>query len=186
MLAPTANAKTKSPLPAAATELRDGLVKLQPELFGRAMRMTRSRELAEDLVQDTVERAIRFQDQYKPDTNLRAWVHQILFSVFVTRCRRSRLERNALANLSTDPCSWTTPDHAPEMAELSPPVKRALDELPAGFRKAVVLVDIEEMSYKAAAKELRVPVGTVMSRLHRGRRALADAMRGAEGLLEAA
>src|SRR5580693_5240467 len=104
MLAPTAiraNAKTQSPVPAATTELRDGLVKLQPELFGRAMRMTRSRELAEDLVQDTVERAIRFQDQYKADTNLRAWVHQILFSVFVTRCRRSRLERHALANLST-------------------------------------------------------------------------------------
>jgi RNA polymerase sigma-70 factor (ECF subfamily) len=186
MLAPTANANTKSPLPAAAQELRQGLVKLQPELFGRAMRMTRSRELAEDLVQDTVERAIRFQDQYKADTNLRAWVHQILFSVFVTRCRRSRLERNALAGLSGDPCSWTTPEHGPEMIELSPPVQRALDELPAGFRKAVVLVDIEEMSYKAAAEELNVPVGTVMSRLHRGRRALADAMRGAEGLREAA
>jgi RNA polymerase sigma-70 factor (ECF subfamily) len=186
MLAPTANAKPQSPVPAAAKELRDGLVKLQPELFGRAMRMTRSRELAEDLVQDTVERAIRFQDQYKPDTNLRAWVHQILFSVFVTRCRRSRLERNALATLSTDPCSWTSPDLGPEMQELSPPVKRALDELPAGFRTAVVLVDIEEMSYKAAAEQLRVPVGTVMSRLHRGRRALADAMRAAEGLREAA
>jgi RNA polymerase sigma-70 factor (ECF subfamily) len=186
MLAPTANANTKSPLPAAAQELRHGLIKLQPELFGRAMRMTRSRELAEDLVQDTVERAIRFQDQYKADTNLRAWVHQILFSVFVTRCRRSRLERNALADLSTDPCSWTTPDHAPVMMELSPPVQRALDGLPAGFRKAVVLVDIEEMSYKAAAEELNVPVGTVMSRLHRGRRALADAMRATEGLREAA
>ena len=76
MFAPTAtraNAKTHSALPAATTELRDGLVKLQPELFGRALRMTRSRELADDLVQDTVERAIRFQDQYKRDTNLRAW-----------------------------------------------------------------------------------------------------------------
>src|SRR5271156_2176057 len=165
MLASTAiNAKTTKPVPDAAAELRAGLIKLRPELFGKAMRLSRSREVAEDLVQDTVERAIRFQDQYKPDTNLRAWVHQILFSVFVSRCRRSRLERNALANLSSDPCSWTTPDHAPEMAELSPPVKRALDELPAGFRKAVVLVDIEEMSYKAAAEQLRVPVGTVMSR----------------------
>ncbi len=134
----------------------------------------------------TIERAIRFQDQYKRDTNLRAWVHQILFSVFVTRCRRSRLERNALSVLSTDPCAWTQPDTRPEMLDLSPPVQRALDELPKGFRRAVVLVDIEEMSYKAAAKKLRVPVGTVMSRLHRGRRALADAMRGTEGLLEAA
>jgi RNA polymerase sigma-70 factor (ECF subfamily) len=175
----TINATSKSRVPAAAKELRDGLVKLQPELFGRALRMTRSRELAEDLVQDTVERAIRFQDQYKHDTNLRAWVHQILFSVFVTRCRRARLERKALGVLSTDPCAWTSADlGSPEMQQLSPPVQRALDLLPAGFRHAVVLVDIEEMSYKAAAEQLRVPVGTVMSRLHRGRRALADAMRG--------
>jgi RNA polymerase sigma-70 factor (ECF subfamily) len=71
------------------------------------------------------------------------------------------------------------------MQQLSPPVQRALDELPVGFRKAVVLVDIEEMSYKAAAEQLRVPVGTVMSRLHRGRRALANAMRVA-GVPEAA
>jgi RNA polymerase sigma-70 factor (ECF subfamily) len=187
MLASNAiNANPKSRVPAAAKELRDGLVKLQPELFGRALRMTRSRELAEDLVQDTVERAIRFQDQYKHDTNLRAWVHQILFSVFVTRCRRARLERKALGVLSTDPCAWTSADGGPEMQQLSPPVQRALDELPAGFRLAVVLVDIEEMSYKAAAQTLRVPVGTVMSRLHRGRRALADAMRGAEVVREAA
>jgi RNA polymerase sigma-70 factor (ECF subfamily) len=193
MLASTAiNATSTSRVPAAAKELRDGLVKLQPELFGRALRMTRSREQAEDLVQDTVERAIRFQDQYKRDTNLRAWVHQILFSVFVTRCRRARLERKALGVLSTDPCAWTSADASgAEMQQLSPPVQRALDELPTGFRLAVVLVDIEEMSYKAAAEQLRVPVGTVMSRLHRGRRALADAMRGAaareaESLREAA
>jgi RNA polymerase sigma-70 factor, ECF subfamily len=187
MLASTAiNAKTTKPVPDAAAELCAGLVKLRPELFGKAMRLSRSREVAEDLVQDTVERAIRFQGQYQPNTNLRAWVHQILFSVFVTRCRRSRRERNALGLLSTDPCSWTMPEGRPEMQRLSPPVQRALDELPAGFRRAVVLVDIEEMSYKAAAKRLRVPVGTVMSRLHRGRRALADAMRGVEGLREAA
>jgi RNA polymerase sigma-70 factor (ECF subfamily) len=139
--------------------------------------MARSRAIAEDLVQDTLERAIRFRSQYKADTNLRAWVHQILFSVFVTRCRRNRLERNAISSLSSDPCAWTVPDHGPEMVELSPPVQRALDGLPAGFRKALVLVDIEEMSYKAAAEELRVPVGTVMSRLHRGRRALAEGLR---------
>jgi RNA polymerase sigma-70 factor (ECF subfamily) len=187
MLASTAiNAKTTKPVPDAVAELRDGLVKLQPELFGRALRLTRSREVAEDLVHDTVERAIRFQSQYQPNTNLRAWVHQILFSVFVTRCRRRRRERSALEVLSSDPCSWTAPEGRPEMQRLSPPVQRALDDLPRGFRRVVVLVDIEEMSYKAAAKKLRVPVGTVMSRLHRGRRALADAMRGAEGLREAA
>ncbi len=182
----TLNAKTVKPVPAPVRELRDGLIKLRPELFGKALRLARSREAAEDLVQDTVERAIRFQEQYQPNTNLRAWVHQILFSVFVTRCRRGRRERNALSVLSTDPCAWTAPEARAEMEQLSPPVKRALDGLPKGYRRVVVLVDIEEMSYKAAAKQLRVPIGTVMSRLHRGRRALADAMRGAEGLREAA
>ena len=177
MSAPATNAKTKKTVPAAADELRDGLVKLQPELFGRALRMTRSEALAEDLVQDTMERAIRFRSQYKAETNLRAWVHQILFTQFMNRCRKNRRERNALSWLSTDPCAWTVPDHGSAMVELSPPVKRAVENLPAGFRTAVVLVDIEEMSYKAAAEELRVPVGTVMSRLHRGRRALADELR---------
>jgi len=187
MLALTrSNAKPAKPVPAAVRELRDGLIQLRPELFGKALRLARSREVAEDLVQDTVERAIRFQEQYRPNTNLRAWVHQILFSVFVTRCRRSRRERNALAVLSSDPCAWTAQEARAEMEQLSPPVKRALDGLPTGYRRVVVLVDIEEMSYKAAAKRLRVPVGTVMSRLHRGRRALADAMRGAEGLRDAA
>ncbi len=180
------NAAAKKLVPAAVKELREGLIKLRPELFGRALRMAHSREVAEDLVQDTVERAIRFQDQYQPETNLRAWVHQILFSVFVTRCRRSKLERNALGVLASDPCAWTAKEAEPLMAQLSPPVKRALDGLPTGFRRVVVLVDIEEMSYKAAAKQLRVPVGTVMSRLHRGRRALAEAMRGTTGLCEAA
>ena len=187
MLARTpANAASPKRIPAAVKELREGLVTLRPELFGRALKLSRSYEAAEDLVQDTVLRAIRFQHQYQPETNLRGWVHQILFSVFVTRCRRNKLERGALAELASDPCAWTVHDPAMPQMALSPPVKRALKGLPTGFRRAVVLIDIEEMSYNAAAKRLRVPVGTVMSRLHRGRRALADAMRNAPGLAMAA
>ncbi|MBK8253924.1 MAG: RNA polymerase sigma factor [Polyangiaceae bacterium] len=159
-------------------ELRRGLAALAPELFGRALRMARSPHLAEDLVQDTVERAIRFESHYQPGTNLRAWVYQILFSVFVTRCRRNRRERNAMEVLSTDPCAWTAPDAMGEMAGLSPSMLRALDTLPKAFRDAVLLVDLEEMAYKDAAKKLGVPVGTVMSRLHRGRKMLAETIRG--------
>jgi RNA polymerase sigma-70 factor (ECF subfamily) len=181
MLAPTAiNAPKKTLAPETTEDLRKGLIKLAPELFGRALRMARSPQVAEDLVQDTVERAIRFEDHYQPGTNLRAWVYQILFSVFVTRCRKSRRERNAMTVLSTDPCAWTMPDAAAAMYELSPPVARALESLPKGFRDVVVLVDIEEMAYKDAAARLGVPVGTVMSRLHRGRRLLADAVRGTD------
>ncbi len=187
MLAATPiNASKKNVAPAPVDEIRDGLTKLTPELFGRALRMAHSPEIAEDLVQDTVERAIRFQDNYQRGTNLRAWVYQILFSVFVTRCRRSRRERNALVVLSSDPCAWTRPETRSEMLALSPPVARALDTLPQGFRDVVVLVDIEEMAYKDAAQRLGVPVGTVMSRLHRGRRMLAEVMRGDEAMRTAA
>jgi RNA polymerase sigma-70 factor (ECF subfamily) len=163
--------------PMTREALRHSLALMGPELFGRALRMSRSPSLAEDLVQDTIERAIRFETHYTPGTNLRAWVHQILFSVFVTRCRRARRERNALDHLTTDPCAWTSPDAAAEMSDLSPPLRRALDALPKSFRDAVVLVDLQEMSYKDAASRLAVPVGTVMSRLFRGRRQLAQAVR---------
>src|SRR5262249_8026561 len=121
------------------SELRQGLAEMAPELFGRALRMARSAPAAEDLVQDTVERAMNFEDHYQPGTNRRAWVYQILFSVFVTRCRRARRERNALANLSTDPCAWTMRDQAAEMVDLSPPVAKALASVPPVFREALVL-----------------------------------------------
>ena len=173
----SANQTKSSALATPTTDFGRTLTALTPEIFGRALRMSRSQQTAEDLVQDTVERAIRFEAQYQPGTNLRAWVYQILFSVFVTRCRRGRRERSALDVLSADPCAWTMPEARAEMVELSPPVARALEALPKGFRDAVVLVDIEELSYKDAARRLGVPVGTVMSRLHRGRRALADAVR---------
>lgn len=171
---------------AAQIELRKGLVAMAPELFGRALRMSRSPHIAEDLVQDTIERAIRFESHFQHGTNLRAWVYQILFSVFVTRCRRSRRERNAMDVLSTDPCAWTANDDVKEMAGLSPSMLRALDALPKSFRDAVVLVDLEEMAYKDAAKKLGVPVGTVMSRLHRGRKALAEIIRGGSAAPELA
>jgi RNA polymerase sigma-70 factor, ECF subfamily len=187
MLAATACPANQTKLSAPVADgIRKNLTALTPELFCRALRMARSPEAAEDLVQDTVERAIRFEAQYQPGTNLRAWVYQILFSVFVTRCRRYRRERNALDVLSTDPCAWTMPERAAEMRDLSPPVARALNTLPKAFRDVVVLVDIEELSYKDAAAHLGVPVGTVMSRLHRGRRALADVVSGTSCEREAA
>jgi RNA polymerase sigma-70 factor (ECF subfamily) len=173
------NASTTSLPTRSANDIRRGLVELKADLFGRALRMARCPAKAEDLVQDTVERAIRFESTYQPGTNLRAWVHQILFSVFMTSCRRGRRERDALDVLSTDPCAWTLPEvSGTELRELSPPVARALETLPKSFRDAVVMVDLEELSYKDAAAHLGVPVGTVMSRLHRGRRMLAEVIGG--------
>jgi len=167
------------------SELRTALVTLTPDLFSRALRLSRNAALAEDLVQDTVERAMRFESHFIPGTNARAWLFQILFSVFITRCRRARREHRALGSLTADPCAWTVPEGNPEMTKLTPRLANQLAQLPDSFRKAVELVDLEEMSYRDAADKMGVPVGTVMSRLHRGRKLLASALRESEMKLAA-
>jgi RNA polymerase sigma-70 factor (ECF subfamily) len=165
-----------------AAELHAGLAELLPELRLRALRLCGDRALAADIAQDAVERALRFGAQYERGTNLRAWLFQILFSVFVTRWRRRRRERRALENLAADPCAWTSPCGfaAPDAGEgaLSASTRRKLDALPEGFRAALVIVDLEQRSYRDAARQLGVPVGTVMSRLHRARKLLAAQMAG--------
>ncbi|MBX3190322.1 MAG: RNA polymerase sigma factor [Labilithrix sp.] len=169
---------TRTPLVAKdLSSLRLGLVELVPELRGRACRLSGDPTTAEDIVQDTIERALKFASQYERGTNLRAWVYQILFSVFVTRYRRTRREKNALRALASDPCAWTTPERfsSPEAgADLSPTAKGKLEALPETFRAVLKLVDLDELTYREAATELGVPVGTVMSRLHRGRKMLAS------------
>jgi RNA polymerase sigma-70 factor (ECF subfamily) len=168
----------KSPLTAYDAEgFRRGLTALLPELRTRALRLARQEALADDLVQDTVERAMRFAAQYERGSNLRAWLQQILFSVFVTRYRKTRRERNALARMVDDPSAWTGRDpFAAEGANqsLTQTTAAKLQALPEGFRSVITMVDIESRSYRDAAGALRVPVGTVMSRLHRGRKMLAE------------
>jgi RNA polymerase sigma-70 factor (ECF subfamily) len=160
-----------------SSELRTQLAACWPDLYRRALRLGRNEDLARDLVQDTLERALRFENQYEAGSNLKAWVSRILLSVFVTRCRRSRRERRALENLTHDPCAWTSPDQPIQAQALSSPVARAVAELPPHFREALQLVDLAELSYRDAAAVIGVPLGTVMSRLHRGRRLLAEALR---------
>jgi RNA polymerase sigma-70 factor (ECF subfamily) len=159
------------------SELRGQLATCVPELHRRALRLARSADLAHDIVQDTLERALRFENQYEPGSNLRAWLQRILLSVFMTRCRRGRRERRALECLTHDPCAWTQPDRPSTGQSLSSPVQRAVARLPIHFREALQLVDMAELSYRDAAEVIGVPLGTVMSRLHRGRRLLAEALR---------
>jgi RNA polymerase sigma-70 factor (ECF subfamily) len=161
-------------------ELREALAALLPELRARALRFSGNAAAADDIAQDALERALRFASQYERGTNLRAWALQIVFSVFVTRWRRRRRERAALEQLASDPYAWTVPRaFAPPDAgdrALLPSTVRRLDALPDGFRAVIVLVDLQRHTYRDAAKELGVPVGTVMSRLHRGRKLLAAQM----------
>lgn len=167
----------------------DEIAELLPALRARALKLCLNADDARDLVQDTVERALRFESSYERGTNLRAWLQQVLFSVFVTRCRKLRRERRALESLTSDPCAWTRPEAGPAMHQLSPRVERAVAALPWQFAQVVRLVDLDERSYKDAAAQLGVPVGTVMSRLFRGRRLLAEQLREApmaEVLAEAA
>ena len=160
-----------------ADELRSRLPALLPGLNARALSLCKRRSDARDLVQDTVLRALCFESGYERDSNLRGWLQQILFSVFITRCRKMTRERRALSSLAGDPCAWTQPEAPPPVRQsLTPPVTRALEALPSQFSAVVRLVDLEERSYKDAANELSVPVGTVMSRLFRGRRLLAEAL----------
>ncbi|MBM4358656.1 MAG: RNA polymerase sigma factor [Deltaproteobacteria bacterium] len=172
-------AKTSiDPLPVEAppertSEVRRGLGALRGELLARALRLCRSRAGAEDLVQETSERALRFEHQFQGGTNLRAWLNQVMLRAFLTRCRGARRERRALDRLAADPSGWPEAPPLPTRAGLPRQAERALASLPAGYREAIVLVDLEDQSYRDAAERLGVPIGTVMSRLHRGRRHLA-------------
>ena len=163
---------------AAVSEVRQAIVRLHGEMIGHAVRLAGSESLAEDIVQDAIERALRFEASYRPGTNVRGWLHQIVFSVFISRCRRSRRERDALDKLAFDPCAWTCPqERNTVMRTLPAGMKKALDTLPAHFRGVLVMIDLEEMTYKDVSFILEVPMGTVMSRLHRARRMLAEAVK---------
>jgi RNA polymerase sigma-70 factor (ECF subfamily) len=165
---------------AAPLNLKLGLVALVPDLRARALRLCGEASAADDVVQDTLERALRFEGQYQAGTNLRAWALQVLYSVFVTHWRRGRRERKALDCLARDPHAWTAPRSfsAPDAGAgaMTRSTRRKLDALPEGYRAVVMMVDLEQRSYRDAARELGVPVGTVMSRLHRGRKLLAAQM----------
>jgi RNA polymerase sigma-70 factor (ECF subfamily) len=179
MNASTASQVSLVSLAPAVSEFPRLLAEMVPQLRGRALQLTGNAATADDLVQDTVERALRFASQYERGTNLRAWTGQILFSLFVTRYRRTRREKTALQSLASDPHAWTSPERfkSPEASmTLTPSADAAIEALPQGFRTVVRLVDLEERSYREAAEELGVPVGTVMSRLHRGRRLLAASL----------
>lgn len=164
-------------------EFEHAILGHSPSLMAVACRLTRSRPEAEDLVQDTLVKALRARDQYESGTNLKAWLIKILKNTFINRYRRSGLERSVFDGHTADPLvdGWIGSAtlramRDPESHLLRPvlerEISRALDALPEEFRLIVILSDVEELSYKEIAETVGCPIGTVMSRLHRGRRIL--------------
>src|ERR1700733_12832114 len=152
-------------------------------MYGVACRLTRNPTEAEDLVQDALVKAMRARDQFNAGTNLKAWMFRILTNTFINKYRRGGLERSVLEGPDADPLvdGWVSAStmrqlRDPEQMALRPIVEsevgRALDALPAEFKLAVVLCDVEEFSYEEIAEIMGCPIGTVMSRLHRGRKLL--------------
>jgi RNA polymerase sigma-70 factor (ECF subfamily) len=149
-------------------------------LYGTALRLTRNRADAEDLVQDTVVKALRFSDRFTPGTNLKAWLFTILHNTWRNRQRDSARESvevdstrvDEAAALEGGPTAGDSPEGILLRATLDEDLQAALDSLPEAFREAVWLRDVDEFSYAEIAEMLGVPIGTVMSRISRGRRQL--------------
>jgi len=161
---------------------------LEP-LYATALRLTRNRADAEDLVQDTFVKALRFSDRFTPGTNLKAWLYTILHNTWRNRRRdaaRDSVEVDServdeAASLPGGPAVLETPERILLRETLDADVQAALDEMPDAFREAVWLRDVEEFSYAEIAEMLGVPIGTVMSRISRGRRLLYDRLQETHG-----
>jgi RNA polymerase sigma-70 factor (ECF subfamily) len=158
-------------------------------LYNTAYRMTRNAEDAEDLVQETYLKAYRYYDKFEEGTNFKAWLFKIMKNTFINNYRKKQhappvsdfadIEESFETQVSEE-AARQIKNPEDELLEnvLDEDVQRALDNLPPDYRMVVILADLEGFSYKEIADILEVPVGTVMSRLYRGRRLMEEAMLG--------
>ncbi len=161
-----------SPPTSQSCPVENGIETYLDDLIRRARMLTRHVIDAEELVQDTVERALRYRDNYRHDSHVRAWLMRIMHNLFISQRRRCMVERRVRSETGVDPNSWVSKTvQLPEVG-LSRPLERAMGELPKRLSDVVRLVDLCEYSYQEAAAEQEIPIGTVMSRLHRGRNRL--------------
>jgi RNA polymerase sigma-70 factor (ECF subfamily) len=163
---------------------------LYDNLYGAAMRLTRDVAESEDLVQDSLVRAFRFWDSFQQGTNLKAWLFTILRNTFINgyhrkgRARAFQSDVNAqmlslgsavaVANFASEPPG---PEEVMSGEVTIRRIREALDLLPPDYRLAVMLADLEGLSYKEIAEQLECPIGTVMSRIYRGRKILHGLLR---------
>jgi RNA polymerase sigma-70 factor (ECF subfamily) len=156
-------------------------------LYNTAYRMTRSSEDAEDLVQETYFKAYKYYDKFEEGTNLKAWLFKILKNTFINNYRKKKLEPRSVdfAEIEDSFERIVRRDNNEQPSDpesefftgvLDDDVKKALDSLPYDYRMVVLLADLEDFSYKEIAEILDCPVGTVMSRLYRGRKLLEKAL----------
>ena len=154
-----------------------------PQLYSAALRMPRNPADAEDVVQETFLKAYRAYDSFKAGTNLKAWLYRILTNTYINRYRKaqrrpSEVELGELQDLylfkRLGEQSGASESAESEVLEqfVDSDVIQALESLPDNFRMPVLLADVEGFAYKEIAEMLDIPIGTVMSRLHRGRKAL--------------
>lgn len=169
----------------AREDFTNDAMQYAPQLFATALRMTRNKADAEDLVQETFLKGWRAFDSYQQGTNLRAWLFRIMTNTFINKynSQQRRPQETELdeveelflfRRMGAFDQSKMSQSAEDQMLELftDDEVKNAIEELPETFRIPVLLSDIEGFSYKEIAEMLEVPIGTVMSRLHRGRKAM--------------
>ncbi len=183
---PDVTVDAESPSEKRARFEREALVYVD-QLYSAALRMTRNPSDAEDLVQEAFAKAYAAFHQYKPGTNIKAWLYRILTNTYINIYRKK--QREPFQTSGDELQDWqiaAAAEHTPaglksaetEALDGLPDsnVKQALADLKEEFRLAVYFVDVEGYSYKEAADILGVPIGTVMSRLHRGRKLLREAL----------
>jgi len=139
------------------------------QLYRVALRLCRNQEKAEDLVQETYLQAWRSFDRFESGTNLRAWLYKIMFNVYYSGQRKEKLRIVPAEETIAETIAYDPP--TPQMLT-DEEVLGALEQLPRDFQIPIVLADVEELSYREIADAMEIPIGTVMSRLHRGRKML--------------